>query len=73
VHYNRSFKTALAHLFPEVPLERGKFAEVHRWQDISNRRNFFLDVAKEEKFDPLNAVNWCEVNVSDIVKYKVMT
>jgi hypothetical protein len=52
-HYNGSFETALAHLFPEVPLERGEFAEVQRWQYIFNRRNFFLDAAKEEKFDLL--------------------
>eukprot|EP00026_Physarum_polycephalum_P001465 Phypoly_transcript_01467.p1 GENE.Phypoly_transcript_01467~~Phypoly_transcript_01467.p1 ORF type:complete len:1055 (+),score=143.84 Phypoly_transcript_01467:198-3362(+) len=69
-YYNGSFETALVHLFPEVPLERNEFSEVQRWQDISNRRNFLLDVAKSERFDPLVAANWYEVNVPAIVKYK---
>lgn len=70
-YYNGSFENALVHLFPEVSLERGEFHEIQRWQDISNRRNLFLNVAKEEGFDPLIAANWYEINAPTIVNYKV--
>jgi len=41
------------------------------WEELENRRRFFLELAKEKGFDPLNAADWSTVSNADIVERKV--
>lgn len=41
------------------------------WQDIENRRRFFLDFAEEQGFDPFVPENWHKVTHTQIVAKKV--
>ncbi len=34
------------------------------WNDINNRRNFFIEFAQKHNFDPLVADNWYNVNMN---------
>ena len=43
------------------------------WQDIENRRRFFLELAAEQGFDPYVAANWDQVTTAQIVAKKVKT
>jgi hypothetical protein len=47
------------------------FSPENYWQEKSNRRAFFLNFAKEHKFDPLLPDNWYLVPISIIRTHKV--
>lgn len=56
------------------------FAEVDRtkrlsngyWNDIENRKRFFVQVAEELGFDPCNPQGWEQVTLTQIRAQKVM-
>eukprot|EP00026_Physarum_polycephalum_P001768 Phypoly_transcript_01770.p1 GENE.Phypoly_transcript_01770~~Phypoly_transcript_01770.p1 ORF type:complete len:893 (+),score=154.72 Phypoly_transcript_01770:58-2736(+) len=58
--YNGNLSETLVHLFPEVHFDEKKFDMLPKnyWAKRENRRQFFLDVAKEKGFDPKDANNW---------------
>jgi hypothetical protein len=41
------------------------------WKDDNNKRKFFIDFAKEKKFDPLHPQNWYSLSFSDFHTLKV--
>lgn len=41
------------------------------WQDMANRRKFFMDYATENNFDPLLPENWYNVSSYKIKERKV--
>eukprot|EP00026_Physarum_polycephalum_P001261 Phypoly_transcript_01262.p1 GENE.Phypoly_transcript_01262~~Phypoly_transcript_01262.p1 ORF type:complete len:970 (+),score=114.54 Phypoly_transcript_01262:138-3047(+) len=57
-HHGNSVPKTLEALFPEMTLDRTKFFTNQRWLLKENRRQFFVDFAKENKFEPLQANNW---------------
>jgi type IV secretory pathway VirD2 relaxase len=40
----------------------------HHWENIDNRRNFFLEFAKEMGFDPYDPNSWHDVSVMAVEK-----
>jgi len=42
------------------------------WKDIENRRKLFLEIAKEQGFDPSVAENWKNVTHAQIYAKKVL-
>lgn len=42
----------------------------HYWQDLNNQKQFFVDFAKEKKFDPLIPHNWYQVSKNDLLHSK---
>jgi len=44
----------------------------HYWANRENRRQFFLDFARQRGFDPLIAANWQRITTADIVTKKVL-
>lgn len=43
------------------------------WQVEANRREFFVDFAKNKGFDPTSAEAWYKVKSGDILAFKVFT
>lgn len=41
------------------------------WVDMDNRRNLFLNFAKQKRFDPRNPKNWYRIDKDDILAVKV--
>ena len=37
------------------------------WEEKTNRRDFFIDFAKEMGFDPMEPKNWQKIKKADIV------
>lgn len=87
-YFGGSMIKALIHLFPDVPLERSKFAILSSispllifpinafttekyWNDVDNRKAFFLEFAKKCKFDALVAENWYKISRVSIAEAKV--
>eukprot|EP00026_Physarum_polycephalum_P003383 Phypoly_transcript_03394.p1 GENE.Phypoly_transcript_03394~~Phypoly_transcript_03394.p1 ORF type:complete len:728 (+),score=54.40 Phypoly_transcript_03394:224-2407(+) len=56
--YNGSIAKALQELFPKVVFDPSKFKKHPLWYNAKNRRKFFEEYARENKFDPLNPKNW---------------
>ena len=50
-HYFCTFKITVLFILPLF------FVETH-WNDVQNRRNFFLEISRRLNFDPLVANNW---------------
>eukprot|EP00026_Physarum_polycephalum_P003407 Phypoly_transcript_03418.p1 GENE.Phypoly_transcript_03418~~Phypoly_transcript_03418.p1 ORF type:complete len:724 (+),score=75.11 Phypoly_transcript_03418:129-2300(+) len=50
-------------IFPELSLDPRKFqhTEMHFWQELGNRKEFFDKVARDKGFDPLVAENWYSI------------
>eukprot|EP00026_Physarum_polycephalum_P001892 Phypoly_transcript_01895.p1 GENE.Phypoly_transcript_01895~~Phypoly_transcript_01895.p1 ORF type:complete len:897 (+),score=113.58 Phypoly_transcript_01895:334-3024(+) len=71
-HYGGSFINALVQLFPKMVFDKSKFAMMSRnyWQDAANRRQFFLQFAQNNHFDPLNPENWYKIERSDLFSVK---
>eukprot|EP00026_Physarum_polycephalum_P000503 Phypoly_transcript_00504.p2 GENE.Phypoly_transcript_00504~~Phypoly_transcript_00504.p2 ORF type:complete len:477 (+),score=71.61 Phypoly_transcript_00504:1867-3297(+) len=55
--HNNSVVHTLMDLFPEIGLVAAGFQETD-WQNPKNRRNFFEEYAKENRFDARVAENW---------------
>eukprot|EP00026_Physarum_polycephalum_P003660 Phypoly_transcript_03673.p1 GENE.Phypoly_transcript_03673~~Phypoly_transcript_03673.p1 ORF type:complete len:675 (+),score=95.36 Phypoly_transcript_03673:213-2237(+) len=62
--YGGSFTRALMHVYPDIGLERKKFAHLPsgHWSDRANRKQFFDAFARENHFDPLVSENWYSVS-----------
>lgn len=43
------------------------------WNNIENRRKFFIDFAKQRGFDPFKPENWAHIARVEITKNKVKT
>ena len=56
----------LRFLFVNSPLRLG-----HYWADLKNRRQFLMDVAKRERFDPKVASNWYKLTLNNFLSHKV--
>eukprot|EP00026_Physarum_polycephalum_P001926 Phypoly_transcript_01929.p1 GENE.Phypoly_transcript_01929~~Phypoly_transcript_01929.p1 ORF type:complete len:592 (+),score=74.28 Phypoly_transcript_01929:633-2408(+) len=58
--YSGSLIDALKDLFPELPWKESKFqnSKKNTYKDPLARRDFLLEFAKENKFDPLVPKNW---------------
>eukprot|EP00026_Physarum_polycephalum_P001397 Phypoly_transcript_01398.p1 GENE.Phypoly_transcript_01398~~Phypoly_transcript_01398.p1 ORF type:complete len:808 (+),score=111.44 Phypoly_transcript_01398:465-2888(+) len=53
-----SVAKALMELFPDIKFDKSKFPKAPIWRKLRNRRLFFEEYAKENKFDPLVPENW---------------
>lgn len=86
LHYKRYFQTSVWKFTSSRPLHvylRQLFIPVNiysfffffpagnYWHETSNRKTFFLNFAKEHKFDPLLPDNWYLVPISAIRAHKV--
>jgi len=49
----------------------GNKAPTGYWNDIENRRKFFLQVAQDMGFDPHDVKNWEKVSTAHIIARKV--
>eukprot|EP00026_Physarum_polycephalum_P001959 Phypoly_transcript_01963.p1 GENE.Phypoly_transcript_01963~~Phypoly_transcript_01963.p1 ORF type:complete len:985 (-),score=156.37 Phypoly_transcript_01963:23-2977(-) len=56
--YNHNLCTALMHLFPNVAFDKDKFIPPNYWLSMKNRKDFLLNFAKEQGFDPLSPSPW---------------
>eukprot|EP00026_Physarum_polycephalum_P001627 Phypoly_transcript_01629.p1 GENE.Phypoly_transcript_01629~~Phypoly_transcript_01629.p1 ORF type:complete len:1030 (-),score=139.53 Phypoly_transcript_01629:75-3164(-) len=54
----RGYFKALRQLFPEINFNSSINSQASAWHEIANRRKFFENYARENKFDPLNPNNW---------------
>eukprot|EP00026_Physarum_polycephalum_P000830 Phypoly_transcript_00831.p1 GENE.Phypoly_transcript_00831~~Phypoly_transcript_00831.p1 ORF type:complete len:1315 (+),score=159.79 Phypoly_transcript_00831:513-3947(+) len=72
VRYGGSFPKALLHLFPNIGLQRTKFAmrSLKFWRDGDNKRQFFKNIANLKGFNPLVAENWYIITLQDILHFK---
>jgi len=57
-YYGGSVPNALHYLFPNIGIETSKFVVRGAWKDTEQRRNFFINYAKANGFDPLNTNKW---------------
>jgi hypothetical protein len=48
-----------------------KLGPANYWKDENNQKEFFLQFAKTNNFDPLISHNWYSFNPSDFAQYKV--
>eukprot|EP00026_Physarum_polycephalum_P000804 Phypoly_transcript_00805.p1 GENE.Phypoly_transcript_00805~~Phypoly_transcript_00805.p1 ORF type:complete len:823 (+),score=101.61 Phypoly_transcript_00805:1404-3872(+) len=73
-YHNDNIKKALCELFPEIGLESNMFSIVQRnyWGDSENRKNYFIQFARDNMFDPLIAENWYKFKNADIPKHHVL-
>jgi len=69
-HHQSSIINALVSLYPEVRFKKSKFTAPPRkyWKSSNNRKLFFIQFAKQHKFDPFVAENWQSVS-RDALKY----
>lgn len=67
-YHQNSHRQALVDLYPDVGLDLGRF---QRWGSAEARREFFLHIAKELKFDGLNPYNWYNVTKATVLNFKV--
>lgn len=42
------------------------------WKDASNRRQYFVSIAKARNFDPSDPKEWYQVPLQAFVKHKVL-
>jgi len=42
------------------------------WQNVENRRKFFIEFAKEKGFDPYDASNWLKVTTTQLKEKQVL-
>jgi len=70
--YNRSMIKALVSLFPNIGLTEHKFAILPHnfWQETQNRRDFFVQFAKEKRFDALVPSNWYPISLQNLIRCK---
>eukprot|EP00026_Physarum_polycephalum_P001704 Phypoly_transcript_01706.p1 GENE.Phypoly_transcript_01706~~Phypoly_transcript_01706.p1 ORF type:complete len:1010 (+),score=136.82 Phypoly_transcript_01706:80-3109(+) len=65
--YSDSLAEALLHVFPNIGLQRKKFVrEKLDWNSESKRKQFFIDFASRQNFDPLVAENWYPITIQAI-------
>jgi len=43
------------------------------WEDVNNRKQFFLELARNEGFDPQKPENWASLTAKQIVNHGVHT
>eukprot|EP00026_Physarum_polycephalum_P001891 Phypoly_transcript_01894.p1 GENE.Phypoly_transcript_01894~~Phypoly_transcript_01894.p1 ORF type:complete len:789 (+),score=99.81 Phypoly_transcript_01894:138-2369(+) len=63
--YGHSVTRALMHLFPDISFRPHLFANLppKYWTEPANQKQFFLDFAKDRKFDPFVAKNWYSISL----------
>eukprot|EP00026_Physarum_polycephalum_P001689 Phypoly_transcript_01691.p1 GENE.Phypoly_transcript_01691~~Phypoly_transcript_01691.p1 ORF type:complete len:1022 (+),score=174.74 Phypoly_transcript_01691:50-3115(+) len=65
---------ALLEFYPNIGLRPGKFISSGKyWNNTDHCKNFFLEFAKEHKFDPWKAENWCAYNAYHLSPYPAAT
>eukprot|EP00026_Physarum_polycephalum_P002991 Phypoly_transcript_03000.p1 GENE.Phypoly_transcript_03000~~Phypoly_transcript_03000.p1 ORF type:complete len:301 (-),score=32.11 Phypoly_transcript_03000:189-1091(-) len=70
-YHGNSLPRALAELFPEIKFDRLRFPSHHNlWSDPANRRKFFENYAKDNRFDPLQAEKWYLQSIFRIMAFK---
>lgn len=47
--------------------------KTHYWLNIENRRNFFIELAKDLGFDPYDAEQWHSVSYEQVIARQVTT
>eukprot|EP00026_Physarum_polycephalum_P001524 Phypoly_transcript_01526.p1 GENE.Phypoly_transcript_01526~~Phypoly_transcript_01526.p1 ORF type:complete len:780 (-),score=98.01 Phypoly_transcript_01526:986-3034(-) len=72
-HHNRSLAQALNDLFPEIGIEKSKFAFHASWKKKEMRRKFFEDYAKKHGFNPLIPSQWYSHPVENLLSEKVLS
>jgi len=72
LHYKKSKIKALIDVFPEIGLQKTKFINVprHHWNSDSNRKQFFIDFAHAQGFDPLVPTNWYSLKPNMVLESK---
>jgi signal peptidase I len=75
MHYSKGgYVRALLKMFPEIGLDPVKFYQYYNfrqhWQEVENRRKWFVFFASERKFDPLLAENWYNITSEKLVDSK---
>jgi len=63
---------ALCELFPNIGIDEMKFPVLPRnyWANANNQREFFVQFAIGNKFDPLVPTNWYDVSRTQILSKK---
>eukprot|EP00026_Physarum_polycephalum_P010399 Phypoly_transcript_10562.p1 GENE.Phypoly_transcript_10562~~Phypoly_transcript_10562.p1 ORF type:complete len:418 (+),score=65.52 Phypoly_transcript_10562:189-1256(+) len=70
-YHRNSLASALMDLFPSIGLDKSKFLPSHVfWRLPSNRRNFFVNFAKDNRFNPGNPDNWYAQSRQKIMETK---
>jgi len=67
-YHNKDLSRSLMDLFPNIGLQKSKFQGPYLEHDITHRKNFFVNFAEENAFDPLYPDNWYKQ-----VKEKIMS
>eukprot|EP00026_Physarum_polycephalum_P001092 Phypoly_transcript_01093.p1 GENE.Phypoly_transcript_01093~~Phypoly_transcript_01093.p1 ORF type:complete len:1197 (+),score=192.21 Phypoly_transcript_01093:78-3668(+) len=68
-----SLPKALVHAFPDIGLDKTKFARnTENWANPKIRRMYFEDLAKENSFDPLNPENWYSIDPALVLNSKAV-
>lgn len=68
---HKTLPAALSTLFPELDGASLRTCNPkNHWNDSGNRRQYFEAIAKQAKFDPLNASAWYSVSLLSFVKQK---
>eukprot|EP00026_Physarum_polycephalum_P001950 Phypoly_transcript_01954.p1 GENE.Phypoly_transcript_01954~~Phypoly_transcript_01954.p1 ORF type:complete len:900 (+),score=97.26 Phypoly_transcript_01954:131-2830(+) len=67
-NHNNDVIIALQNVFPEISFESSKFHNPHKgsMQNIEERRDFFLNFAKENNFDAFHPENWYAQSLASI-------
>jgi hypothetical protein len=80
-YYGGKIEKAIAHLFPEIGVEKAKFSSTHlhsimlfihslqgnklTWQNVQTRRKLLEKIAQQLGIDPLVADNWYTIPTKD--------
>ena len=71
VAYSTRSRTEVLSLVKAVRRSAEKKLPKGYWNDSYNRRQFLLDFAKSQGFDPLQPNNWTKVTNQQIIEHKV--
>eukprot|EP00026_Physarum_polycephalum_P001944 Phypoly_transcript_01947.p1 GENE.Phypoly_transcript_01947~~Phypoly_transcript_01947.p1 ORF type:complete len:919 (+),score=98.36 Phypoly_transcript_01947:138-2894(+) len=73
LHYHKGVVPALLDLFPDIGLDARKFHKFPPskfWADMRNRKEYLMQFARANLFDPLVPENWYRCNLDKLWAYK---
>eukprot|EP00026_Physarum_polycephalum_P003771 Phypoly_transcript_03785.p1 GENE.Phypoly_transcript_03785~~Phypoly_transcript_03785.p1 ORF type:complete len:728 (+),score=112.28 Phypoly_transcript_03785:126-2309(+) len=70
--YGGSLSKALSSLFPSLKIDESKFHNTRFkfWQEMENQKEFFINFAKLQRFDPLVPENWYNTNIYSVISVR---
>eukprot|EP00026_Physarum_polycephalum_P003695 Phypoly_transcript_03709.p1 GENE.Phypoly_transcript_03709~~Phypoly_transcript_03709.p1 ORF type:complete len:736 (+),score=66.77 Phypoly_transcript_03709:154-2361(+) len=70
--FGGSYSVALMNVYPNIGLNVEEFRNLPQsyWRDVSNRKNFFTNLARKRDFDPTNKEKWYSITKLDVMLEK---